>query len=146
MNEPNSEPVASNPFGPSELDFEEADRQLAQTQPWVRFVATLGFVMCVVSLANFLLTALPGMVPMTVVSAFALLVALLFYLVPSILLWNYGSRIGEYLRGSNSASFSEALTAQKTFWKYLGILALAIILLYFVIIAFVIAFTIGPMR
>ncbi len=144
---PNSEQTPSSPFGQSELDFGEAERHLAQTKPWVRFVSILGFVMCVFSIVSFALGAMHGTVQMTVIWAFSLLFSLVFYLVPSIMLWTYGSRIGEYLRGSDSASFSKALVAQKTFWRYLGILALAGIALYFVAIAVLVGMGVmGAMR
>ena len=140
MNSSPFDQTPSTPFSQSYSDaaFEETDRHLAETRPWVRFVAVLGFVMCVSSVAFFLLGALSGGMQAIPISAFSLLFALFFYLIPSILLWNYGSRIGEYVRGKSSASFSEALAAQKGFWRYLGIVAVTVIVLYFVIIAVVI--------
>jgi hypothetical protein len=54
----------------------------------------------------------------------------LFYFIPSLLLWNYASRIAEFQRSRTTLTFSAAITAQKSFWKYLGILALVIMCLY----------------
>lgn len=140
MNASPFDQTPSTPFGQSYSDsaFEETDRHLAETKPWVRFVSVLGFVMCVSSVAFFLLGVLSGGMQATLVSGFSLLFALFFYLIPSILLWNYGSRIGEYTRGKSSGSFSEALAAQKSFWRYLGIVVVTVIALYFVIITVVI--------
>ncbi len=142
MNVPPSDQTPSTPFGQSysNAEFEEADRHLAETKPWVRFVAVLGFVMCVSSVAFFLLGALSGGMQAALVSGFSLLFSAFFYLIPSILLWNYGSRIGEHTHERGSATFSDALAAQKSYWRYLGIVVVTIIALYVVVIAGFVAF------
>jgi hypothetical protein len=42
-------------------------------------------------------------------------------MIPAILLWNYANQIGYFLKAPDPASFAAAITAQKSFWKYLGI-------------------------
>jgi hypothetical protein len=141
MNASPTDQTPSTPFGQSYSDdaFEETDRLLAETKPWVRFVSVLGFVMCALPLASLAHTVVAGP-RWTGVLAFSFVFTLFFYLIPSLLLWNYGSRIGEYLRGKSPASFSEALAAQKSFWRYLGIVVVTVIVLYVVAIAGFVAF------
>lgn len=145
MNEPTLSQTPSSPFAQStpELDFGTIDEQLARTKPWVRYASTLGFLMGALTMVS----VFSGSLVTVLQVIFALIFALLAYVIPSILLWNYGSRIGEYLRGSNATSFSEALAAQKTFWKYLGIMVLIIVVVYGTIVVFgVLLFTISAMR
>lgn len=145
MNEPRPGQIPSSAFAQStpDLDFGAVDEQLARTKPWVRFASTLGFLMSALALVSLF----SGSLVTILQSIFVLIFALLAYLIPSILLWNYGSLIGEYLRGSNSASFSDALAAQKTFWKYLGIMALIIVVVYGTLIALgVLLMVISAMR
>ena len=123
---------------PSEIDavLTEVGHSLAETKPWVRFLSILGFMGTGVGTFVFLVGSMVGGgVPGPFEMIIMVPMALLFYLIPSILLWRYGTRIGEFLRGSDPATFSAALIAQKTFWKYLGILALIIIVLYGLAIA-----------
>lgn len=145
MNEPTPSQTPLSPFAQStpELDFGAIDEQLIGTKPWVRYASALGFLMGALTMVSLFSGSLVSVLQVI----FALIFALLAYLIPSILLWNYGSRIGEYLRGSNAASFSEALAAQKTFWKYLGIMALIIVVVYGTIVAFgVLLMVISVMR
>ena len=48
---------------------------------------------------------------------------ILCYLVPSLLLWKYATRIGSYQDVQTPNNLAAALSAQRIFWKYLGIVA-----------------------
>ena len=114
---------------------------LARTKPWVRFIAILGFVMSLFAVGSTILTVgtlaqMPGGPPgfligmMVAQIGLMVVICLLFYFVPSILLWNYGTRIADHLREKDSASFLAALSAQKSFWKYFGIVTLVVMGFY----------------
>ena len=145
----------SNPFQPgsipqgswesqaqTESPLHDSTYLLARTKPWVRFIAILGFVMSFFAIGSTILTFAtmsrmraggpPGFFVgmMLVQVGLATVIWILFYLVPSILLWNYGTRIADHLREEDSASFLAALSSQKSFWKYLGIVALVVAALY----------------
>ncbi len=132
----------ASPFeGHTEVDtmLYEATQSLAQTKPWVRFLSVLGFigsagmVVVVVGMMAFRRGPFgPGLIEMIVM----VLMFVLFYFIPSFLLWNYASRIGEFLKASNPLTFSAAIAAQKSFWKYLGILTLVIMCFYAVMLVF----------
>lgn len=119
----------------------ESTAVLAQTKPWVRFLSVLGFIAAGIATSMSLLTALmEGDAPPNIPAGAGLVVAIqmvvmfsicvLFYFIPSVLLWKYGSRIDEHLRETDPTTFLAALSAQTSFWRYLGILTLILIALY----------------
>lgn len=48
----------------------------------------------------------------------------LFYLVPSLYLFRFATRIGEYLQSGQEAQLELALDSQRSFWRFVGILSL----------------------
>jgi len=55
-----------------------------------------------------------------------------------IFLNRYASRIGNLVNSNHPGDLEEALAAQKSFWRYLGILTLAMICLYALFVVIVI--------
>jgi hypothetical protein len=122
---------------------------LRQTQPWVRFLSVLGFVCSTLMV----LIGSIGFVAMTTVgdradtsTRFLFLVYLpmgVLYFVPSLFLFRYASRIKALRTTRNVRQLEDALEAQKSFWKFVGILAIIVITLYLLLIllAFVLAAT-----
>lgn len=108
--------------------FYEAIQSLARTKPWVRFISVLGFLFFGIMLFSmlFMLGGVGGLVMMIP----TLPVMVLFYLIPSVLLWNYASRIGDLLNDRSSSSLVAAVAAQKSFWRYIGI-AVAIVIVFY---------------
>ena len=47
-----------------------------------------------------------------------------FYLVPSIYLFRYSSAIGRFLESMAASEMEAALSYQKSFWKFIGIVAI----------------------
>ena len=135
MNELNPYQSPSTPVGPweghSELEsvFPEAIQSLAQTKPWVRFISVLGFLVFGFSIVGllFVLGFAGGFMMF-----FMLPFAVLFYFIPSLLLWNYASRIRRLLNDRSSHSLVSAVSAQKSFWKYIGI-SVTIVLVFYVV-------------
>ncbi len=139
-----STPIPAGPSvgQPDVVDpLRESTALLAQTKPWVRFLSVLGFITAGIATSVSLLTAfiegdgppdLPGgaglVVAVQVVVMFAISVS--FYFIPSVLLWKYASRIDEHLRETDPPTFLAALSAQTSFWRYLGVLTLILIALY----------------
>ena len=129
-------PVA-DPRGGVNLDaIPEAIEALRATKPWVRFLAVLGFIgtalMILVSLvilvSQHVARGFPaGLRPLVAVGY--LLIAIL-YVVPVVFLNRYASRIGTLLEDQTSDHLAQALEAQKSFWRYVGILALIVTILY----------------
>ena len=55
------------------------------------------------------------------------------YAVPAVWLFRYSGRISRYLEAATIGTLSDAISAQKSFWKFSGIAALAVIALYLVV-------------
>jgi Family of unknown function (DUF5362) len=120
---------------------------LRQTKPWVRLMSILGFVGAGFMVLLGLFMILAGVVggtmsrsmggalggaPMLFMGVLYLLLAAL-YVYPSLLLFRYASAIGRALGGETVSGVEDALEAQKSFWKFLGITALIVLVLYAVL-------------
>jgi hypothetical protein len=109
---------------------------LRQTQPWVRFLSVLGFIFSVLMVLGGLVGLLnpisrPGIGPV-----FLIYIPMgLLYFVPSLYLFRYASRIANLRRTHSVNQLEDALAAQKSFWKFVGIMAIIVIVIYVVAIA-----------
>jgi len=99
---------------------------MEQTRPWVLFLGILGFI----ATGIFALVALAGFVMVFVDNGpMGLMVCLVYgiigviYFAGSYYLFVYGQRIGKFLETDRMSELAHALTAQKSFWRLLGILA-----------------------
>ncbi|MEQ8786686.1 MAG: hypothetical protein RIC55_10325 [Pirellulaceae bacterium] len=53
--------------------------------------------------------------------------------IPSLLLWRFARRIARFLRRPDNQQLETALKAQRTFWRWSGLLVLALIGIYLVL-------------
>lgn len=104
-----------------------ATKALAQTKPWVRLISVLGLLMFGLTIIGmvFVLRMVGGSMMIGILPF-----AVLFYLVPSLFLWNYASRIRNLMIDRNAQSLTAAVAAQRSFWRYIGITAAIVIVLY----------------
>lgn len=117
-----------------------AQQYLDQTRPWVRFMSVITFVsaglMVVVGLAMLVISVFGGLAAGNGEGAGVLgtaiggaLVALFYvglaclYVVPGLYLSRYASAIKQLNVDSTAAGLEEALKHQKSFWRFVGILA-----------------------
>ncbi len=126
--------------------------QLAGTKPWVRFMSVLMFIgagfMLLVALVmlvaggSIAASSKTGALPAGMMSGIAILYALLagLYIYPALKLWKYASNIGTLLISGTVLDLEAALGQQRSFWKFLGIMVIAIFVLYFVIVIALVAF------
>lgn len=115
---------------------------LAQTRPWVVFLAILGFIVGGLGVLVGLVAALLHIAtfgPIGLLVALVVLVGPALYLVASYYLLNYGQRIRTFLRSNRNRELEAALFAQKSFWKLVGIVTLVVLILYLLMILAVIA-------
>lgn len=117
---------------------QEVVELLRKTKPWVRFLSVLGFIglalMILAGLASLVMAASTGnfsgpqVIPMVGIFFMSLIQfpALLF-------LSRYASRIKNLVVSGHPQDLEDAIAAQKSFWKYLGILTIVIIILYILI-------------
>ena len=109
---------------------------LRKTKPWVRFISVLGFIglalMLLGALAGMAMSAKAGFGPVLIQLAAMLVVALIQF--PALLfLSRYASRIGNLVNSGHPQDLEDALAAQKSFWKYVGILTVVVIILYILV-------------
>ena len=109
---------------------------LRATKPWTRLLSILGFIGTGLTvllglgiiLGKDFLPVSPKAPPLIYLGVFYILTSV-FYLVPSIWLSKYSSAIASFLKGGDSVQLGKALAYQKSFWKFVGILALVSIVI-----------------
>ncbi len=135
--------VTSKPSGTGGWDssLNRAADMLRQTKPWVRFMSVImfigsgfmvlggGFMMMAAGVAG-----APG-VPGAIIGLIYIAMAIL-YIIPAVFLWRYADRIASFLVRRTPDSLGYALEAQKSFWKFVGILTLIVLCIYALIALF----------
>jgi len=153
---PYSAPV-SNPYGSGTGSTDAVSPStisaLVGTKPWVRFLSIMlwiGIGLMLLGAAFIAIasaTGLPGssgrnplggpeMILITVIYA----VLALIYIYPAIKLWAYGSRIGALSVTRSLADLDAALTEQRRFWKFAGIIMIILICTYIIMFIGIFAF------
>jgi hypothetical protein len=132
---------------------------LEQTRPWVRLLSILGFVGAVFMVLAALLMIVvggAGMVPGMggggaggmggVVLGLVYLLLALLYIFPSYFLFRYAGAISSMDRDV-VGGMERALAAQKSFWRFVGIVSLVYLVLILVFIGFMVVVAVtGFMR
>jgi len=119
---------------------QEVIELLRKTKPWVRLIAVLGFIGLGLALlaaaAALVLGASSGMGAGPMLMQVGVVVVEFVVLFPALLfLHRYASRIGNLVASGHPQDLEDALAAQKSYWKYLGILVLVCIILAIVGVA-----------
>lgn len=123
-------------------------RQLERTRPWVLFLAVLALlgVGLMVLFAAFFVAGVGAGETGAAGRWMGLsyLVLAMLYVYPTICLLRYGIAIRD-LRGEKptAAALEKALGYQASFWRTVGILSLALIAIYFALIAVIVAVGVG---
>lgn len=137
-NAPPAAAAASAPASPpSPLPEEEGvltwriSAALAGTRPWVRLVAIMMMLAAVLGLAGAAMTIVgigrqqvPFAVPIGLLQA----VSCLLYFIPAWFLLKYAGAIRQFLDGGAVGDLETALAFQKSFWKFVGILTLIMVI------------------
>jgi len=121
----------------------EVVETLRQTKPWARLLAVLGFIgIGLMVLASVAMLAFESSMRIGLPRGFGVGMMVLYLFMagiqlPAVLFLNrYASRIGDLLGSHAPSDLREALVAQKSFWRYIGILTLVVMCIYVLIIAF----------
>ena len=112
---------------------------LRQTSPWVRLISVLMFLG-----SGLMVLGGVGVIAVALTTKDAMVMALLgvvyvplggVYVYPAVKLWMYANAIGRLLLSGSVFDLEAALAEQKHFWKFAGIGAIALVLLYVLAIA-----------
>jgi hypothetical protein len=102
-------------------------RALQRTQPWARFMGIVGFVvvglMMLIGLGTGAAGIATGNAEAVVLLVIYPLIALL-YIFPSLYLVRYANRIRDFVTHGQQSELQAALDAQRSFWKFIGIVTL----------------------
>jgi hypothetical protein len=130
--------------GLSELAFE----MLRQTRPWVIFLGVLSFIASAFMLLIGVGVAIMGLVaagatksPYAALLGFVYIPLGLVYIYPGLKLVKYGAAIGRLMETRAGADLEDALLQQKSMWKFSGISAIVMIVLY--ILFFIVMIGVG---
>src|SRR5262245_25981125 len=100
---------------------------LHRTQPWVRFLGIMGFVlaglMLLVGLVGGAASYAIGRTEMLPVMVMYPLFGAL-YVIPSMYLLRYADNIKRFLASTHEQDLAGALEAQRSFWKFAGIMTI----------------------
>jgi len=125
---PATEPQPSDAFGtgPAQVTPLMVE-MLRQTRPWVNFLSVLGFVGTALLLLTGAATLVLGVAsarPKAAILGALYLPASVLYFFAALFLFQYAKSIGEFVRGGQPGQMESALKAQKSFWKFIGVVAL----------------------
>jgi hypothetical protein len=144
---PEPPPISSTPeVLPVNLTA-NAQRYLSQTGPWVRFISIMLFIgaaFMILAGVALVLMGLAGLDSSTspfgsgsmpggmafLLGPIYVMMALLFYIVPGIFLFRYASAIKALKMTPSAPALEDALRNQKTFWRYLGIMAIVMLAIF----------------
>ena len=108
---------------------------LYETRPWAKFLGVLGFVgvgLMVLLGLGVMVAGFPSKAP-GALGLFYMLAAAL-YVYPSLCLVRYGSAISRLLDVPDQETLAAALMQQKSFWRFMGIATVVVMVLYGVVI------------
>ncbi|MDE2236027.1 MAG: hypothetical protein KGK44_10870 [Gammaproteobacteria bacterium] len=107
-------------------------QHLNKTSPWVKFIAVLAFVGTTIMLLMglvFLVMGLGAGNPSFMAGGLLyLVITLIICLIPGILMWRYSKAIGR-IPDDGQPALEDALARQKSFWKYMGIYTIVILVI-----------------
>jgi len=125
------------------LSLDAALEALRATKPWVRFMGVMGIIwtvlMVILALAFTAISqssAMPMTPTMRIVMPALYLVMALLQVPPILFLNRYASRIGIALEAQTPEALARALEAQKSFWRYVGIFTLVVLIIYGLVLLF----------
>ena len=119
-------------------------KPLQGTKGWARFLAILGFILSAfIALAGLMMVVMgAGIGEQMGFGRFGAMVGMIYfvmaflYFYPALKLNQYASRIGLLLQNPTEANLVTALDAQRSFWKFVGIMMLIVLSLYALIFIF----------
>ncbi len=135
---PNTGYLAPPPSGTGEVSPGVMEA-LKDTRPWVRFMAILTFVMTGLMMIGGLGIAALGRTggpAFNLGLAIGYILMAFLYVFPGIYMYRYGTAIGHLQEGGGVPALEDAMRQQRSFWRFVGIMALVVVCIYGLIIVF----------
>jgi hypothetical protein len=123
---------------------------LRGTKPWVRFVSIMTFISVgfmvlggiVMLFAGAMMSGSRGTAfPAWLGGVYLAMAAI--YVIPALLLTRYANAIGSLMRTQRMSDVEQALGAQKSFWKFSGIMIIVFICIYLLVIVAAVIFNVS---
>ena len=119
----------------------EAVELLRKTKPWVRFFSVLGIIGIVLMALGAMAMVLMSFGPFRAMPLIArigvgvlYLVIACLYIPPVLFLHRYAGRIRDLVDENSSQNLENALRAQKSFWKYIGMFTVITMCIYILVL------------
>jgi hypothetical protein len=126
---------------------ERAVQLLRQTRPWVMFLSVLLFLGTAFMLLAGIGLVVSGLAmggpTFSNIIGLAYIPVALVYLYPAIKMWTYGSAISRLVISGATTDLEAALAQQKHLWKFLGIAAIVMMVIYLVAFGVIAAMAVG---
>ena len=136
--------IAAGTPGPTPTEYARADSPqldttavlLSETRPWVKFLSIVGFVSVGLMALGGCVVFFVGVASGEPVALLGLLYGLLgvLYYFPALFLYRYANGIRDFLGQRRQDQLDAALDAQKSFWRFTGILTLIVVCIYAVML------------
>jgi phage FluMu protein Com len=126
-------------------------RAMSETRPWVLFLSIVIFVVCALTMlatifimVTALSTGMSTFIVLTLGIAFVTILSTGVYFYGGYLLFTYAKKIDIFGRRNSIHDLQNAIVAQRSFWKYIGIVTLVAVVLYgLLILAMIFMFMFG---
>ena len=158
FNSPQSNLFGGNTGTTGDVVSQGVTLQLQKTKPWVRFMSVLMFIgaglmllggiaMGVLGASGVMKQASGGSPAFNAgfgagIAAVYTFMAVL-YIYPALKLWKYADRIRDLINSHQVLDLEKALNEQRAFWKFVGVMIIAVFVIYFVAAIIVAAVGIG---
>jgi hypothetical protein len=123
--------------GTGDVDLSPVVIVLEQIRPWMRFLSVMTFICAALMLVlGFAIMALDGMGGPSAFAGVIYVVMAVLYFLPAMLLWTSANRIAAFGRQRTVRMLAHALESQRSFWRFVGILALIVVIVWVIGMAF----------
>jgi hypothetical protein len=108
---------------------------MRSTKPWTKLVSILGFIVVgFCALIGIIMMFGGGLIPhgdgmSSVVTGIMYLIMSALYFVPSLYLLRYSSAVDKFINNMIESDMELALAYQKSFWKYVGIFSIVMLII-----------------
>lgn len=117
---------------PDRLVTPEIMEAMTKTRPWVKFLGVLGSIGCALIVGSSMWNAMRfgAADGLFMISGVVSLAVAALYLFPCIMLLRYAGAIRGMQLGQGVDALTDALRYQKSFWRFVGVLAIVMLVLY----------------